>query len=182
MTEPKLDGVFEAVARRLARTASRRGFLARIGAALVGAAAFPLLPVSRASAQGTREAGPDDSKLTGAAGDPTGCDYWRYCSIDGFLSACCGGTHTSCPPGTEMSRVTWIGTCRHPIDGKEYIVSYNDCCGNSFCGRCLCNRNEGDRPVYLTGKANDINWCMGTSTTAYNSTVAVVLGVATGSS
>ena len=179
MTEPKLDGLFEAVARRLARTTSRRGFLGRIGTALLGAAAYPLLPVSRASAQGAGAGGPDESKLSGAAGDPTSCDYWRYCSIDGFLSACCGGTHRSCPPGTEMSRVTWIGTCRHPIDGKDYIVSYNDCCGNSFCGRCLCNRNEGDRPVYLSGKANDINWCMGTSTAAYNSTVAIVLGVAT---
>jgi methylamine dehydrogenase light chain len=181
MRSPELDRLFERVARRLARTTSRRGFLSRIGVALVGAAAWPLLPVSRGSAQST-ESPPDDSGLPGKVGDPTSCDYWRYCSIDGFLSACCGGTHRSCPPGTEMSRVTWIGTCRHPADGKDYIISYNDCCGNSFCGRCLCNRNQGDRPVYLTGKSNDINWCMGTSTAAYNSTVAIVLGVATGSS
>ena len=173
------DTLLEAAARRLASTTSRRGFLARVGTALFGVAAVPLLPVSRAGAQGPREAAPDDSRLSGAAADPTSCEYWRYCSIDGFLSACCGGTHTTCPPGTEMSRVTWIGTCKHPIDGKDYIVSYNDCCGNSLCGRCFCNRNEGDRPVYLSGKSNDINWCMGTSTTAYSSTVAVVLGVAT---
>jgi methylamine dehydrogenase light chain len=81
-----------------------------------------------------------------------------------------------------MSRVTWIGTCKNPVDGKDYIISYNDCCGSSYCGRCFCNRNEGDRPVYLTGKSNEINWCMGTETTAYSSTVAVVLGVATESS
>src|SRR4030042_602440 len=104
MADRSVDGMLEAIARRLARPPSRRGFL-----------------------------------------------------------ACCGGTHTSCPPGTEMSRVTWIGTCRHPVDGKDYIVSYNDCCGNSFCGRCMCNRNEGDRPVYIAGKSNDINWCMGTA-------------------
>ena len=179
MTERNLDTLLEAAARRLARTTSRRGFLARVGTAIFGVAAVPLLPVSRASAQSSREAAPDDSKLSGVAADPTSCEYWRYCSIDGFLAACCGGTYTSCPPGTEMSRVTWIGTCRHPIDGKDYIISYNDCCGNAFCGRCMCNRNQGDRPVYLAGKSNDINWCMGTSTTAYSSTVAIVLGVAT---
>ena len=53
-----------------------------------------------------------------------------------------------------MSRVTWIGTCRHPGDGKDYIISYNDCCGKSFCGRCQCNRNEGEKPVYVTPKNN----------------------------
>lgn len=169
----RLDGWLEAASRRLARTTSRRGFLGRVGTALVGAAAFPLLPVARAAAQ--------DSKRPAApeSGDPASCDYWRYCAIDGFLSSCCGGTHTSCPPGTQMSTVTWIGTCRNPVDGQDYLISYNDCCGNSYCGRCFCNRNEDDRPVYQPGKSNDINWCMGTPATSYNSTVALVLGVAT---
>jgi methylamine dehydrogenase light chain len=178
MARTDFDGWLEAAARRLARTTSRRGFLGRLGAALVGTAALPLLPVARAGAE-PREAGPpDDATLPGAAGDPTSCEYWRHCSIDGFLAACCGGSHSACPPGTEMSRVTWIGTCRNPGDGRDYVISYNDCCGNAFCGRCLCNRNQGDRPVYEPGRANDINWCMGTKTTAYNSTVAIVLGVA----
>jgi len=179
MSSRRFDAFVESTARRLARTTSRRGFLGRLGSALLGAAALPLLPVARASGEAPRASAPDDATLSGAAADPTSCDYWRHCSIDGFLAACCGGTATSCPPGTEMSRVTWIGTCRHPVDGKDYIVSYNDCCGNSYCGRCLCNRNEGDRPVYQPGQSNDINWCMGTETTAYNSTVAIVLGVAT---
>jgi methylamine dehydrogenase light chain len=77
-----------------------------------------------------------------------------------------------------MSLVTWIGTCKNPVDGRDYVISYNDCCGNAFCGRCFCNRNEGDRPVYQAAKSNDINWCMGTTTTAYSSTVARVLGPA----
>jgi methylamine dehydrogenase light chain len=173
----RLDRWLEAAARGLARRTSRRGFLGRAATALLGGAALPLLPVARAGAQESAPA-PDESGLTGPAGDPTSCEYWRYCSIDGFLSACCGGTDSACPPGTEMSLITWIGTCRNPADGRDYIISYNDCCGNALCGRCMCNRNEGDRPVYLPPKSNEINWCMGTETTAYNSTVAIVLGVA----
>jgi methylamine dehydrogenase light chain len=173
----RIDRFATSAARRLARRTSRRGFLARLGAALVGGAALPLLPVARASAQ--REPAPGEPSPETPAGDPRGCDYWRYCAIDGFLASCCGGTHTSCPPGTQMSAVTWIGTCRNPADGRDYVISYNDCCGKDVCGQCFCQENQGDKPVYYPQKANDINWCMGTDSQVYNSTVAVVVGVAT---
>lgn len=113
-------------------------------------------------------------------GDPMKADYWRYCSIDGFLSSACGGTVSSCPPGTLMSPVTWIGTCRNPSDGKDYIVSYNDCCGKGPCGGVFVHRNEGDKPVYYAHKSNDVGWCMGSADAAYNSTVSIVIGVAGG--
>jgi len=100
-------------------------------------------------------------------------------AIDGYLCSCCGGSHNTCPPGTEMSPLTWIGTCRNPADNRNYIVSYNDCCGKSDCGRCLCNRNEGDKPVYRPQANNDIDWCLGTTTNVYNCSTAVVIGVAT---
>jgi methylamine dehydrogenase light chain len=160
-----MDEWFAGLARDLARRTSRRSFLATLGALLVGGLARPLLPVARAAAA------PED--------DPDRCEYWRYCAIDGFLASCCGGTHTSCPPGTQMAPITWLGTCRNPADGKQYVISYNDCCGKDACGRCFCRRTEGDRPVYYTHKANDIDWCMGTTSVIYNSTVAVVVGVAT---
>ena len=111
-------------------------------------------------------------------GDPATCDYWRNCAIDGYLCSCCGGTINSCPPGTEMSSITWIGTCRNPGDGKDYIISYNDCCGKTSCGNCFCNRNEGDRPTYRPHTSNDYNWCIGTESTAYHCTVNLILGVA----
>ena len=76
-----------------------------------------------------------------------------------------------------MSPVTWIGTCRNPADGRDYVISYNDCCGKDACGRCFCNRNEGDKPVYYPSKSNDIDWCMGKAGIVYNSTVALVVGV-----
>ena len=173
----RFDGWFERSVRNVARASSRRSFLARLGGLLVGGAVVPLLPVARASATGAR-AEPPNEGIAGPEGDPTSCEYWRHCAIDGFLCGCCGGSQTACPPGTDMAPITWIGTCHNPADGKDYIISYNDCCGKSFCGRCFCNRNEGDRPIYYPFRSNDINWCMGTSSLIYNCSTAVVLGVA----
>jgi methylamine dehydrogenase light chain len=175
----RIDRFFTRSARELARRTSRRSFLARLGGALVGAAALPLLPVARSAGAAPREPAPGEPDPSTPQGDPEQCSYWRYCAIDGFLASCCGGTRSSCPPGTEMSLITWLGTCRNPADGKDYVISYNDCCGKDLCGRCFCQRYEGDKPVYYTHKANDINWCMGRAGAVYNSTVAVVVGVAT---
>ena len=65
------------------------------------------------------------------------------------------------------------------VDGRDYIVSYNDCCGKASCGRCLCNRNEGDGPIYRPPIANDYNWCVGSkSNIPYHCTVSRIVGVA----
>ena len=167
-----LDKFTESGSRKLAQRSSRRGMLRRFGSLLVGAAAVPLLPVSRASAE---SAGGKPAET----GDPLSCDYWRYCAIDGFLCSCCGGSYNECPPGTEMSPVTWIGTCLNTADGKNYIISYNDCCGKSSCGACLCTRSENDKPLYRPQNANDINWCLGTESAVYHCSTAIVIGVAT---
>ncbi len=166
-----IDQLFEKSARTVAQRSSRRGLLKGLGAALVGAASIPLLPVARAA---------DNKKLPqdAEAGDPTSCDYWRYCAVDGFLCSCCGGSYNTCPPGTEMSPITWIGTCRNPVDGRNYVISYNDCCGKTQCGTCLCQRDEGDRPIYRPDKSNDINWCLGSKSSVYHCSTAVVVGLA----
>jgi len=166
-----LDKLTQSTARTVAHRGSRRGLLKGLGALLTGSAAMPLLPVARANQQPNAGA-PQET------GDPASCDYWRYCAIDGFLCSCCGGTMNTCPPGTEMSPITWIGTCRNPVDGRNYVISYNDCCGKTACGACLCQRDEGDRPVYRTDKTNDINWCLGTQSTIYHCSTALVIGVA----
>ncbi len=178
-----IDEALEGLTRGLARRTSRRSLLGRAAALIAGTAAVPLLPVARASGESTSErAGrvpaPTES-LDGPAGDPKSCEYWRHCAIDGSACACCGGSATTCPPGTEMAPVTWIGTCRNPGDDKDYIISYNDCCGKSFCGRCVCNRNEGERPEYHWYRNNDINWCAGAKSQAYHCSVAIVVGQAT---
>ena len=77
-----------------------------------------------------------------------------------------------------MSPITWIGTCTNPADNRAYVISYNDCCGVSSCGQCLCNRNEGDRPQVRPQSNNDYNWCLGTESSIYNCSTAVIVGVA----
>lgn len=175
-----LDKGVERLTRRMAQSGSRRGVLRQLGVLMMGAAVVPLLPVARAAAQ-TQGSSGLPAELTGNPQDPgdlNSCDYWRYCAIDGFLCNCCGGTPSQCPPGTEMAALTWIGTCQNPADNRHYIISYNDCCGISACGRCLCNRNEGDRPAVRPQANNDTNWCVGTSSTVYSCSTAVVIGVA----
>jgi len=173
-----LDKWIQKKARNLAHTTSRRSFIGRFGGLMVGGATLPLLPVARAATNDDRPSVPHDAGIEGSEGDPLSCDYWRNCAMDGFMCGYCGGSHTSCPPGTEFSPVTWIGTCRNPGDNRDYIISYNDCCGKSSCNRTRCNRNEGDKPNYLPSKSNDIIWCMGTSNNIYHCTVTLVIGLA----
>ena len=166
-----LDQLFERSTRSLAQRTSRRSLLASLGQLLTGAALLPLLPVDRASRASAAEAKPRPDS-------PEDCQYWKYCAIDGFLCSCCGGTSASCPPGTAPSPISWIGTCHNAADGRDYIVSYNDCCGKSTCGSCDCVRNEGEKPIYRPSRNNDLNWCMANADVNYHCTVSVILGVA----
>ena len=168
------DRIFVRSARGIAQRSSRRGLLKTVAGSIVGGAIIPLLPVARAAAPIPDIA----AKLPQDEGDPTSCDYWRYCAVDGFLCECCGGTYNTCPPGTQMSPITWIGTCLNPVDGRKYVISYNDCCGKTQCGTCLCQRDEGDRPLYRADKSNDINWCLGADSSIYHCSTAIVVGLA----
>ena len=166
-----LDHLFERSTRALAQRTSRRSLLASLGQILTGVALLPLLPVDRGSRALGAETQP---KPLG----PENCQYWKYCAIDGYLCSCCGGSTSSCPPGSAPSPITWIGTCHNPGDGRDYIISYNDCCGKTSCGNCECNRNEGEKPVYRPSRNNDLNWCMANADANYHCSVAVILGVA----
>ncbi len=167
-----LDEITERSTRKKARQTSRRGFLQGIGVFLVGATAYPLLPVFRNGAFAA-----EPSSLV-EEGDPNNCNYWRHCAIDGFLCGCCGGSATSCPPGTVVSDITWIGTCQNPSDGKDYVISYNDCCGKSGCGNCACQRDARDTPIYRPQNSNNLNWCTGSQADApYHCSLSVVIGV-----
>ena len=135
-----VDRLFEESARSLAGRTSRRSLLAALGQLLTGAALLPLLPLARGNRAQAAAAKP-------AADNPESCDYWRYCAIDGFLCACCGGTATSCPPGTAPSPITWIGTCHNPGDGRHYMVSQRLLRQDQLRALRL-HRNEREKPTY----------------------------------
>ncbi len=96
----RVDRWFARASRRLARRTSRRSFLTRFGVVLVGGVGLPLLPVGRASSP-ARAAAPGEPDPATPVGDPTSCDYWRHCAIDGFLSSCCGGTGDGAGEGSR---------------------------------------------------------------------------------
>ena len=166
-----IDRITESLTRRTASRISRRSTIAWLGGIIAGSS-IPTLPVARA-ADGPRAQAPAQDP-----GDAASCDYWRYCAIDGFLCECCGGSVNSCPPGTEMSPITWLGTCLNPADQRNYIISYNDCCGQPQCGYCYCNRNEGEKPVARPQANNGLNWCLGAENQAYTCSTAIIIGVA----
>ncbi|MFV0292246.1 MAG: methylamine dehydrogenase light chain [Paracoccus sp. (in: a-proteobacteria)] len=164
----RFDKVIETGIRGSARRNGRRSFLARTGAAMLGAAALtPVLPFDRRAHAST------------SGGDDDPCSYWRHCAIDGFLCDESGGSLTTCPPGSSVSAVSWVGTCNNPDNGKNYLVSYNDCCGKPFVpSATFCNQNKGERPGYKMGLYNDINWCMANTDKGYHCTVSLVVGMA----
>ncbi len=166
-----LDRLFEQSARQLARRTSRRSLIGTLGGLLTGAALLPLLPIDRGSRAHAAE------PAARAAG-PESCQYWKYCAIDGYLCSCCGGSATACPPGTAASPIAWVGTCHNPADGRDYMVSYNDCCGKTTCGTCDCTRAEREKPMYRPSRNNDLNWCMANADANYHCTVSVIVGVA----
>jgi len=170
-----IDSLFERSARTVAQRSGRRSALGRMGGMLVGVAALPLLPVDRTANAAEPKAA---AKLPAGIDDQTSCDYWKHCAIDGYMCACCGGSSSSCPPGSTPSPITWIGTCLNPHDGRNYIVSYNDCCGAGTCRECnLCTRTERERPLYKLALNNDINWCMANKPSTYVCSVSYLLGV-----
>ncbi|HUA35530.1 MAG TPA: methylamine dehydrogenase light chain [Candidatus Binataceae bacterium] len=166
-----MDNLVERMTRAVAQRSSRRSFIARVGKLLVGAAFIPLLPIDRVVNSAAAA-----EKTPKGINDDTSCDYWKYCAVDGYLCSCCGGTSHDCPPGATPSPTSWVGTCTHPTDSKQYIVSYRDCCGQSACGRCLCGRTEGEMPLYRTQLDSDLIWCFGSPTMMYHCSTAEIVG------
>ena len=175
-----IDRQSERALRRVAHQHGRRSLLARLGVALVGGAVLPMLPFDRSGqfGLGQAHAAGGGQKKADPTDDPTKCEYWRYCAFDGYICSCCGGSRTQCPPGTDASKVSWVGTCLNPKDGRQYLISYNDCCGKGSCGECLCNNNERERPGYRMGVHNDINWCMANTSSMFHCTTSVIVGIA----
>jgi methylamine dehydrogenase light chain len=185
MSDSSGDRLTERFIRGLARRISRRSLLTRLGAVLVAAPVFPLLPVARVAAapQAPKPSKPplSDFERNAQSNDPTKCDYWRHCAIDGIICGCCGGGIHTCPPGSQPSPTSWIGTCLNPDDGRSYLIAYRDCCGKSICTPdkpCFCDSTDREMPIYRAQGDNDIIWCFGSSSMAYHCSTAALIGLA----
>lgn len=179
MAHSVIDRTIERFTRRVASYSSRRSLLGRVGAWVTFGALIPTLPVERASAAQPvkpKFKAPTPFAANAQTTDATACNYWRYCAIDGFLCASCGGGVHSCPPGTSPSPTSWIGTCFNPGDGQSYLVAYRDCCGQDACSQPMCVGTEGDQPSYRPQANNDIIWCFGTGALIYNCSTSVIVG------
>ncbi|MCG6942948.1 MAG: methylamine dehydrogenase (amicyanin) light chain [Thiohalocapsa sp.] len=174
----RLDHGTERMARHLAQNSGRRSFLGKIGALLAGGALLPMLPFDRSSGLAWGQEPADDADA--ATDDVHSCDYWRYCAISGTLCSDCGGAVSECPPGSEVSKVLWVGTCHNPSDGKDYLVAYNDCCGKADCYGTGCENNVRERPGYRMALHNEVNWCMANTSEGYHCTIAVLVALADG--
>jgi methylamine dehydrogenase light chain len=166
-----MDRRMENGIRATAQNIGRRSFLTKFGAILVGGTVLPVLPFDRnfGAVLAARSEQQDDTK----------CEYWAYCGIDGTLCNACGGSISQCPPGSQASTLSWIGTCINPKDKKAYLISYYDCCGKASCQEDAdCSRHEGERPGYRIGTFSDMNWCMANTNKGVNCSTAVVVGVA----
>ena len=74
------DRVAERLSRGVARATSRRSLLAWVGGAITGAAVIPVLPVSRANAQGAHAGGNPAGRppvTSGNMQDPGDRSQWR---------------------------------------------------------------------------------------------------------
>ena len=173
------DLLGERLVRKLAGHTSRRGMLSKIGLALAAAPVFPVLPISRAQAQGKRDRGAAAHThfyMNAQTKDDTKCDYWRYCGVDGNLCACCGGGPHTCPAGATASTTSWVGTCVNPDDSKTYLIAYRDCCGKPNCGQCHCDNEDRDTQLYVPQTNNDIIWCFGLDNMQYHCSTAALVG------
>ncbi|QDH25512.1 methylamine dehydrogenase (amicyanin) small subunit [Neokomagataea tanensis] len=181
MSQPessRFDGITESVMRRIASHTARRSFLGRVGAWVVGGIALPMLPAARAATKTEKPKAPSPFSAKAQTTDATACNYWRYCAIDGYLCSTCGGGVHSCPPGTQPSPTSWIGTCFNPGDGQSYLVAYRDCCGQDACSQQMCIGTDGEQPSYRPQSNNDIIWCFGTGSLVYNCSTSVIVGEA----
>lgn len=188
MNRSKFDEIVEQFSRRIAGRTSRRSFISRVGTAVAGAALVPLLPVdrsgrvSRSHASEADNAGPSNTRDGWKPQDTDihQCDYWRHCSLDGYICGCAGGSLTDCPPGTKLSTSSWVASCYNPGDKQSYLIAYRDCCGKTIALTCPCLNTEGELPIYRPEFGNDIIWCFGSEDDAmtYHCTISPIVGKA----
>jgi hypothetical protein len=91
-----------------------------------------------------------------SGGQPSvSCSSPQYCNIHGKPCACCGGSDSSCPAGTQRG-FYWSFCC----SGRT--IWFADCCGGSACPASCPFCTNSTQP----------NWCNGAGQNNYTCTLA----------
>jgi methylamine dehydrogenase light chain len=185
--------------RRLSERTSRRSAISRFARwtmGITGVAMVASLPVTRdpkASAQSSTSPSPtapsggteafgegDDLLPTYDGKDPTKCDYWRWCNMDGTpCTSCAGGGIATCAPGSKPGAEYWVGCCTNPADGKTYLIAYYDCCGAPGCSTTYCGEPDAQAVMYnpVSGSFDqEIIWCISDESQSYTCTLSPIVG------
>lgn len=186
--------------RHLSERTSRRSAISRLARWTMGitcVAVVASLPVTRdpkASAQSvsatpsapassgnvTPFGDGDDLILTYDGKDPTKCNYWRWCNMDGTpCTSCAGGGIATCAPGSKPGAEYWVGCCTNPDDGKTYLIAYYDCCGAPGCSTTYCGEPDAQAVMYnpVSGSFDqEIIWCISDESQSYTCTLSPIVG------
>ncbi len=146
--EPKgLESVVTRLGAWIAARSSRRSFLGRVAAVLVGELGLVLLPVDRRA------------YATGLSN--INCTSPLWCGMSGYpCSTCTGGSTNACPSGSQMGISSWTACC--PGFGSGYrCVTYCDCCSTtSPPSGWSCSSTCANQSVCVSGTpANGTNYC-----------------------
>lgn len=185
-------------ARYLSEKTSRRSAMSRIAGwtmGLTGVAMLGSLPFSRnqasaapadtdapaGGADGVEVFGDGDDLIPTYDGkDPTECNYWRWCNMDGRpCPSCAGGGISTCAPGSKPGAEYWVGCCTNPDDGKTYLIAYYDCCGAPRCSTNYCGEPDAQAIMYnpVSGSFDqEIIWCISDESQSYTCTLAPIVG------
>lgn len=180
--ESLLDAAVRELAEWISRWTSPRSVLARAGAGISRTRLVSPLPVDRRPADGpgrhrdsmvrvvrlkkgltdvairvaARARAIVETTLRGqgvvAASDAAKCTDKQYCWIHGNPCACCGGSDSKCPSGTEAG-ATWYYCC------SNRRISFRDCCGNVKCPSNCPWCDNSSQPNWCGGKGGDVYVC-----------------------
>lgn len=160
-----MDRRIQSVSEWLWRWLAPSSPVVAVGNVLAGVPNLVHLPLERRGrgrGGGSGQAGgppakPDSAARAASPRDATAnCSSPQYCFIHGHPCACCGGSDTSCPPGT--SRGQYWGYCCH---GRT--IWFVDCCGGTTTCPASC--------PFCTNSSQP-NWCGSAGGSVYKCTLA----------
>jgi len=166
-----LDGFVEDVSKWVARNTSPQGVLATTSR-VAGVSTVSPLPLDRRDEIEVDKTHDHQHRLKTPIEDPVGrlaamaghpqkgtptCSDPQYCNMHGHPCACCDGSDTTCPSGTEIGHY-WSFCC----SGRS--IYFTDCCGRGKkCNTTSCPFCEN---------SSQPNWCGGMGGNVYVCTMA----------